>query len=128
MGIRWRARQEKIRRALQNNIKGGIVKEQEGVRNRVRCRRACVCVRENKDPSLMIFFANDEVPRAILSFESVYQRHAEVKEVQRGVIIFFPLERCHKKERKRTCASTVFIAKRHHQKGKLLDFSSHLFH
>ena len=85
------ARQEKIRRALQNNIKGGIVKEQEGVRNRVRCRRARVCVRQReKDPSLMIFFANDEVPRAILSFESVYQRHAEVKEVQRGVIIFFP--------------------------------------
>jgi hypothetical protein len=38
------ARQEKIRRALQNNIKGGIVKEQEGVRNRVRCGRARVCV------------------------------------------------------------------------------------
>jgi hypothetical protein len=56
--------------------------------------RVCVCVRQKeKDPSLMIFFANDEVPQAILSFESVYQRHAEAKEVQRGVIIFSLKER-----------------------------------
>lgn len=48
------------------------------------------------------FFANDEVPRAILSFVSVYQRltEAEAKEVRRGVIIFSLKERhrCHEKK------------------------------
>jgi hypothetical protein len=43
------------------------------------------------------------VPRAILSFESVYQRHAEVKEVQRGVIIFPPLKDVIKKREKDLC-------------------------
>lgn len=101
---------KKIRRALENNIKGGIVKEQESVRNRVRPPARVCATHRKRDSSLMIFLQMMRCPRRFCLLKAFTSDVSEAEQVQRGVIIFALKDRdvTVKKGKEKTCASTAF--------------------